>query len=152
MEETVKAYAAGVIDGEGCIYFATGKAPGGGLKYQAFIAVGTADTVLPQWMHSNFEGSCAESKSPSVLARGNRPVWKWQLSGRRNIVAFLEMVLPYLKLKADQALLMIEFCHLRDDGMACPVGKRGYTEREHEIVRLMRKKHYTSKSWRGSQR
>jgi hypothetical protein len=140
------AYAAGLIDGEGSIYFATGRAPNGELKYQAFIAIATCDEVLPRWMYERFGGSYAEVKSPSTVARGNRPVFKWQLSGRRNIGKFLSAVHRYLTLKRDQSDLMCEFCRLRSDGMSRRVGERGYSDREHAIVGAMKALHYTRRS------
>ena len=136
--ETGKAYAAGLIDGEGSIYIACGRMPRSNEpKYQAFITVTTCDKVLPGWMHEHFGGSC-NKKVATAIRRG---AISWQLSGRRNIIWFLELIRPYLTLKQEQADLMIEFCELRQAAMERPVGERGYGQREIEIINQLRGLH-----------
>jgi len=95
------AYAAGIIDGEGCIHIARTKNPQmvGGIVYFLLVRVGTTDGVIPQHLLSIFGGS---------IVNRHRRQQVWQATGA-HAEAVLLAVLPYLVLKKPQAELALEF-------------------------------------------
>lgn len=133
----VCAYSAGVLDGEGCVQIFKKKDRLGNLAYQATVQVATSDTHLAPYLHKYWNGY--------LIIRNNKPnsnpVLMWGLTGKDNIIEFLEAVIPYLTLKKDQAELIVEFCKLRNIAMKHKVGERGYSEREHEIFVKLKSLH-----------
>lgn len=101
------AYAAGIIDGEGCI--SLGQHSGGiGLALQ--IIVGMKGDLVTPWLFETFGGS----HYPPYPDSGN-VTSKWILRGD-GIAPFLEGVIPFLKLKKPQAELALAFAGTRAPG------------------------------------
>jgi len=104
------AYAAGIIDGEGCIQIAKRTREKGTTTYQAIVEVSMVDAVVPEFMHATFGGYV------TIHHRNNpkyRNVYMWNLTGMFQIMLFLQNLLPFLKLKKNQAELAINYCQLR---------------------------------------
>jgi len=107
------AYAAGIVDGEGCILVSDhptrykGKTPERlGTVYRTYscrVAVATVDSVIAPWMHRHFGGSLCARK---------RQVWSWTLA-TSDAERFLRLVYPFLKLKKAQAKIALRFCVLK---------------------------------------
>lgn len=101
MEETEKAYWAGIIDGEGsisCGYQNSGIP-------QLFVAVGMRDELIPRMLYERFEGSIYE-----VVNKRSRTglSWQWQVNGA-SCEKVLEIIQPYIKLKKMEVTLAIAF-------------------------------------------
>lgn len=96
MKKTDLAYAAGIIDGEGCINI--DKDHRG--HYRLHVIVCTTDEWLVIWLKLGF-GGCA-------WAVRKRRQWRWEICYRKG-AAFLQLILPYLQLKGAQAELAIRF-------------------------------------------
>lgn len=116
--ETVHAYAAGLIDGEGCISIGSHRrktANGVMVDYYLAVIVVTKDEHLTRWLYGNYGGTV------NVVTRGGYKrtgVYKrWVVHSTRAQV-LLKKILPYLILKKDQARTGIQFqnCKRRNRG------------------------------------
>lgn len=100
------AYAAGIVDGEGCIV-----AKRSAVKFRGFpayslsVIVGMADPEAVDWLKGTFGGYIYGYDQKGA---GKRPMHRWMLSGLR-CQYFLKLLLPYLKVKRDQAEVAIGF-------------------------------------------
>lgn len=105
MFETDLAYAAGIIDGEGCIHIRQAVIRSTGvLRYGMECQVAMTDRRVVEWLHEYFSGSIHHHKF-GVPWRKDQWVW---LVAARKAQSFLQQVLPYLKLKREQAILALE--------------------------------------------
>lgn len=102
------AYAAGIIDGEGSISISVAQ-PNYGRNspyYYVLVKVGNTDLVLVNWLRKSFGGSIQTHEY-------NNSKWKtlytWSLSTQQ-AARFLEDILPYLKLKWEQAEIALNLC------------------------------------------
>ena len=104
------AYIAGIIDGEGCIDLFKRKSAKYVAGYQLAprITVTNTDICLLEYIKD-----FTNLGTISTYERPNKPHWKrahlWQLYGSDNIKFFLESLLPYLRVKKQQACLLISF-------------------------------------------
>ena len=113
MKATHRAYMAGILDGEGCVYVnrrkATGrrKTPGYGVK----VCVSTTDKSLVDWMESNAR---LTSIYYNDKVEGNRKP-KWQCTWNNSAAEWLlNQTMRYLVIKTPQAELGLELLkHLR---------------------------------------
>lgn len=104
MKKVEVAYCAGLFDGEGCIRIAKYKK--GRASYNLKCLLEMANEYIPQLFKFHFGGGVYSKKR---IING-KPYFatRWEISTR---VAsnFLEVVLPYLKLKKAEAELGIKF-------------------------------------------
>lgn len=108
-------WAAGFIDGEGCIGIRHYKSTPTQPKYnQIFIAVANTDPHPLLIFKELFGGNIKEQKTRSEK---HRIAWKWQLTSKK-AAKVLTLVLPYLNSKQEQAKLAIEFQNRRQTNMA----------------------------------
>lgn len=123
ISQTDLAYAAGIIDGEGCITIQRARKSERYIAYVLQVVVGISDKSIIEWLAARFGGNvhCAKprkSKFGPFVVNGAKDSWNW------NIVAvqaenFLRAILPYLKGKRKQAILGLRFRRT-----AIPTGKR----------------------------
>jgi len=102
------AYTAGIIDGEGHIGLSPRKQQnrdGGERSFGLRVDVGSTDEWLCQWLKMQYGGSviCVPPKKPQ-----HSPAWRWYISSKEAL-CFLELILPYLQLKRQQAEVGIAF-------------------------------------------
>ena len=100
--ESELAYLAGILDGEGCFTLSKGS---NGHTFGTLVVVGNTDARLIHWLQERFDGSV------TVRPRNNprqKPCWIWTLTGS-DIEPFIGAVEPYLRLKREQALLLLEY-------------------------------------------
>lgn len=95
--DTVYAYLAGLIDGEGCISirktFQYGKN-----QFKPMVEVGMTDIEPMKLLQQTFGGSYW----PEIVRGMNLPVTKWRVTGS-HVIPVLEPLLPYLLAKKRQA-------------------------------------------------
>lgn len=109
----VEAYAAALIDGEGCIFIRQYKDKGV-YRYGLAISVKMVDKGPVAFMHDCWPGSFG---SYSIAASG-KICWQWTIYGQR-AQEFLREIKRFIQGKKDQVELALEF----------PVYKRGrYTD------------------------
>jgi hypothetical protein len=110
IKDTDWAYAAGFVDGEGCIAIARSfQSKPGRFYYSVQVVVANRDRAVLEWMQGLWGGLVVSASSPLNGPR-TRPVWHWRCSmgGARQ---FLSGVRPFLRIKGsqcDNALAMIE--------------------------------------------
>lgn len=116
------AWAAGVIDGEGCIcvYGRPGRVNKKGVRALALVvSVVNTDPRMPLKMHEIFGGNV----NTAVEHRGNprrRPVAQWLITGKPAGEVLL-VVRPYLVIKAEQADVAIVYAKtIGRGGQICP--------------------------------
>ena len=99
-----RAYAAGIVDGEGCIGFSKTR----NVYYPRIMVVNTNSELLNDLR-------CCFGGSIHRLSRANDK-WKaasqWQI-GNRACVEFLDLIFDYLRIKYCQALLVFAWDEIR---------------------------------------
>lgn len=101
-EKEIMAYVAGLIDGDGCIAMRIG--PRG--KLCPLIQFHNSVKQSSVFLNNLFGGTVACDKPKK---EGNRLIWKWMLQGEEGCRNFLEKIVPYLILKHDSCIQMLEF-------------------------------------------
>lgn len=140
MKETTKAYLAGLTDGEGCITICeSARIDHHGIK-TSYPSLGPRfcivnankkliESVLQDWTLGSIRK--ATYKNPQY-----KPTYVWETRKLKEILKIIECILPYLKLKKKQGLLMIEYCKSR---LLAPKGGHcKYAKREKEIAKLIK--------------
>lgn len=90
------AYAAGYVDGEGCLWI--------GPRWKIGVTIANTHKPTIEWFHQRFGGSLSKARPPRKA--NHRPVYQWQIVSR-DAARFLKQVAPYLGEKTEQALLLI---------------------------------------------
>ncbi len=83
------AYAAGIIDGEGSIYFSRNHM---GRWPSPIVSVASTDRELVEWLRSRVGGSIVHKKT---YQPHHTPSYDWKLTDRKAL-RFLEIIRPYL--------------------------------------------------------
>lgn len=95
------AWAAGIIDGEGCIRLARDHAPNGRLRHNLRVDVGsTTPEILTRLKEIFGVGSIHPHTKPR--SPRHRPAWLWRVHTAQAEV-ILRAMLPYLVAKRNQA-------------------------------------------------
>jgi hypothetical protein len=144
--ESDLAYAAGVLDSDGCICVSRPrKTSSNKWNYSITVAVQQVDDGIPLWLASTFGGKVT-SKRQFKPGKIYRPLYSWYLYCK-NASVFLQAILPYLKLKRYRAELAIKLQNLygprggfRSKGYAgvLPIPKENLEERA-RIAELIRR-------------
>lgn len=131
------AYAAGIVDGEGCVSLTRCNRSDVASGYVNVLKVAVAMTTpsIPTWLHTTFGGSLTKKKASY---NNHRDVYTWMVQSNQAQI-FLEQLTPHLKLKAHQAKLGVQFQQLKSTGgykRQHPKPKGAY-EIEEEFVQEM---------------
>ena len=114
MELTELNYIAGFFDGEGSICIihnsSTSKATS---KYHLRCHVANSNYDVLEWMRLDFGGSI----------RWNNGCYQLSLYGKYAL-RFLELIVPYLKLKKERADIAIKFQKARSNGGPLPLSEK----------------------------
>lgn len=127
------AYAAGLIDGEGCISISkkvirNGKYAGSSQSnYGLAVVVTQRDGKIVDWLYGNFGGSIY------LHWKGTPTGWshEWVLQ-YKNAAAFLKQILPFLVYKTPQAQIAVRF----QDRMTASANKK-LSEHEFQVRHKM---------------
>lgn len=100
-------YAAGIIDGEGTIYISELSARGDrrSPQFRCHVAVGMCDPLIPMYFKLWFGGSVHTYPGRKP---GQRPITYWRANNRA-AEGFCRLIAPYLRLKRQQAELVLAF-------------------------------------------
>lgn len=138
--ETIWAYAAGIIDGEGSIYIRGERAAStkGRHHQQLYLSVRGTDAKLGEWLKAQFGGFLYWPKMGGWKPQW-KPCWMWTTSANR-AEQLLRRTMPYLVIKRPQALIALRFREtFMDDGQARDVPDDVWADRfsfREEIKRL----------------
>jgi hypothetical protein len=102
LTEAEKGYLAGLFDGEGCVGYYTRLTKN--IPYHsASLHICMTDKRAPEWVLKTVGcGRISVSQKPN----GNRTVYSWQLCNKPQIQEVLNVIRPYLLVKADQVDLL----------------------------------------------
>ena len=107
MEDCILAYAAGILDGEGCVSIS--KAPSGG-KFRMRVSIGNNDPRMLLFLQEHFGGSINKFYSGNDV---NRPGYMWGVSGSHAGV-FLRLIYPYVRCKREQIEVVLDYLSTSD--------------------------------------
>ena len=111
IKDTDWAYAAGFVDGEGCIAISRSFEPRRGrFYYSVQVVVSNRDRGVLDWMQINWGGWIVSASSPLHGLKA-RQAWNWRTPTGQSARPFLTGIRPYLRLKIAQcenALAMID--------------------------------------------
>ena len=132
------AYAAGVIDADGCLMFSkqrNNKRPQ--LYHRVNVRVISTDTRILDWFKNKFEGRVGTQNH----ARGNhKECWVWQIRDS-STEEFLSGILPYLVYKKDQAQICLKFLEYKRNNKRCRIS----VEKEQAFAMSLNKLHQRRK-------
>lgn len=106
------AYLAGILDGEGSFRInrintehQRKKHKTKNPSYYAQVQCGMVDKEILEMLLATFGGSLREERVPD-----RRSIWRWALTGRGPVIDAIDMLSPYLIVKAPQAAVVRAFC------------------------------------------
>lgn len=106
-DPAVRAYLAGLLDGEGCITIRP--AP----KRSVQVQIANTDESLMRWLEG-FGGFVYSQRYEN--RRGAACKHSWQINSRRDVSAFLTALLPYMRIKTEKARRAIAvFAHIEEE-------------------------------------
>ena len=121
------AYAAGIIDGEGCISARMQ------LGRSIIVSVRVANTKFPllEWLQERFGGHIWVQGRTEEQNKKWAKTWVWEVAAKQ-AQPFLEGVTPYLVLKAKQAYVALEAISTRyaPKNLATEFGKPSFVSDE----------------------
>lgn len=97
------AYLAGFLDGEGCISGTTGGRykEGRSRPYYTRVVIGQKDPTPLLWIQRRFGGRVFEQKRKPPYTSS----FRWILNKQEDIEALLPLIIPYLIVKREQAIV-----------------------------------------------
>jgi len=101
------AYLAGFFDGEGCVTFLQ---IGTNRKIYPQISIGNTKKYVLDYIQNSLGGSISFCRSAFLNTTRDAPMWRWAVAGVR-ATEILTYFLPYLRIKKDQAEIVIEFAN-----------------------------------------
>jgi hypothetical protein len=101
-----RAYAAGLIDGEGCIRLTSRGKDGGTTfrqgQYTLMVEMTNTDEGMIRWLEVRFGGSVSYSKES--VEQNRKAKWHWRVAANKALYV-LDAVWPYIRTKRQQAKL-----------------------------------------------
>lgn len=111
-DPVIRAYVAGIFDGEGSIGIVVHKKSYGARRYpRPHVTIVNTNKQLLDFIHNTFGGQKVASRPPTDgVVKGNLPLYTWTIGSHIDVAAFLEMILPYLIVKREKAEEVLKFC------------------------------------------
>lgn len=124
VDKAVRGYMAGFFDGEGHISIAR----------RGVVRTSRVDPTLTRVVYALVAGAAQNVKAPLVLfndlfggtlridtrdhkKHGKHVTYEWNIGGNLQVPVFLRWLRPYLRVKASQADIAIEFAHANPNDM-----------------------------------
>ena len=117
LSDTIRAYCAGLFDGEGCVYILNKHAKSRkGKRYRNHAVKCEVSSTNPNpllFLRKHYEGHI----NPQKRQDRKKQQWRWMVSSRK-AEEFLKSIQPFLIIKAPEVELALEFCStcLKRDG------------------------------------
>lgn len=139
MNETERAYIAGLFDGEGCIWMGktkpTVKNTQVNVTYSLRVEICNTDLSVLNWLVSILGGKVRYRN----MTTANRPLYGWSPS-RNCTCRFLFYVMPYLHIKKKQAETALKYKNWMASLMRAP--RRPYSKGKPYSKEIMDKKEF----------
>ena len=116
MNDTYYAYCAGIIDSDGTIYIDRSKdkrRSNSLYNYSLRVKVGQSDDQTVKWLSKMLGGKYRFYKYQRNGIDVNKGLYYWAINNQKAAL-LLRNILPYLKIKKQQAKLAIKFAELLD--------------------------------------
>jgi hypothetical protein len=107
MKDSTYAYAAGLMDAEGCFSIYKPKAEGKITSYQARIVLSSVELSLVKWLVETFGGFYTTHRP-----KKGRVWYQWNINSHKAATTFLSGILPHLRIKKKEAEVLEEFYSL----------------------------------------
>lgn len=105
-KQAILAYAAGIIDGEGCIRIVTRKPRNGkSTQHSLMLQVAQKDGILMDWLYGVFGGMVYLKNKKTD---GTDWIYEWRVMENK-AAEVLKQILPFLTVKKHQAELGLRF-------------------------------------------
>jgi len=137
MEDELKltlAYIAGLLDGEG--YIGIRKASWKKYRHlKLLVQITNSDKEVIEWI-KNTSQTLVKSGFIDVLPAKNtrKARYVFKLEGMKGIKRFLQMLLPYLRIKRKQAEMALKYISIREKrGLTKP-----YSNEEYHIYKMLK--------------
>ena len=144
LTEVEKAYLAGLIDGEGCIFISKyqGKNNANPVYSLRVIVAMTDEALLVKWQKTTGVGVIHFKSNRSDINKKNCPAWQWIITVIADNRELLKAIYPYLEIKRDQADTALEFTNVETTrcGRGVKVPKYITDQREYYRLKLMNQK------------
>lgn len=136
--DTVLAYIAGIVDGEGsiCIYTHKCRTSRAG---QMKAVISNTNRELLEFVQLYFGGSISAVNSAVNKARGRKTCYQWVVASQKAL-HFLEPIEPFLRVKKLQAQIAIEYQGQRRKGYHLTEGELAVAEAQRILVCGLNKK------------
>lgn len=121
----IHAYAAGLIDGEGCITIATFKRKNGTISYRLCLTVRMTHPAGVNFLKLHFGGTICNPKKKTT---GNRQLFHWNAFSRLARTVLTD-ISPYLLVKKEEAICALQFADLSYFTPSPRKGQRGFQRR-----------------------
>ena len=102
LSETDRAYAAGLIDGEGCVRLNSRHRPARVGQYTLVVEVTNTDQKMTVWLQEQFGGSV--SYLPENTGSNRKERWHWRCGSNKALYC-LDAIWPYTRTKRQQVKL-----------------------------------------------
>jgi len=104
LDETYRTWLAGFVDGEGCFLISENK--GSTTMRFDLSQSGVEGKQLLEKLKSIFGGTIYLNNRP--FRPYHKQVWRWSVSSDK-AMKFIRCILPYMKLKRDEAIVCMEY-------------------------------------------
>jgi hypothetical protein len=121
MEITNIAYVAGLFDGEGYvdIYSASTSKASKSISLMLRVVISQKDGAIMNWLENNFGGHVRMEK------RKENWIYRWDIRSQA-AKQFLQLILPFLKIKTEQVKMAIEFEEVKGKYLETLKGHQGF--------------------------
>lgn len=136
LTDSEKGYIAGIFDGEGTINVYAHKSKHYQHQKRDYVLspqvqVANTDETLIQWIQNRITKGSIWSR---ICKQGTKPLHTYTLYGYPDIIILLEAILPFLIIKKDHAVLVVEWCKSRlSKSQRCP-----YDEQDLQIYQKLK--------------
>ena len=90
-------YVAGLMDADGSI-------GSSGKYYQPRVQITNTNTNVMKWLLDNIGGVVYKESSSTGLIKSRKQVYRWQLLKNKEVIGFLELIIPLLIIKKSNAV------------------------------------------------
>ena len=128
-------YLAGLIDGEGYIAIIPNRTAREvtNPSYSPSIKIGmTGESARVLFNEITEDYDCFLEKYVRI-SKGGRKVYTLNMGGKQRILSFIDKLIPHLRIKQDQALLVKEFCELPYEHPKSPVFDKSVVRKRREL-------------------
>jgi len=121
LTEVQRAYAAGIVDGEGCLTMCRSKDIRGRETYRPVLMVETTSLSLQTWLVSTFgKGWCARKRQFG----NHKDRYLWCLSKKADLKEICLLIEPYVVIKRKHVEVMLDYLgkpYLHSGGRRAPI-------------------------------